>query len=76
MTKLKLRDFRTIRELDAAFEPGVHVLLGRSAQGKTNLLEAVYLLATLRSFRGVGNAQLIRHEQKAFFAGGLAIEVE
>ena len=69
LTKLKLRDFRNIRELDAAFEPGFHVLLGRNAQGKTNLLEAVYLLATLRSFRGVGNAQLIRHEQKAFFAG-------
>ena len=73
LTKLKLRDFRNIRELDAAFEPGFHVLLGRNAQGKTNLLEAVYLLATLRSFRGVGNAQLIRHEQKAFFAGGLAL---
>ena len=73
LTKLKLRDFRNIRELDAAFEPGFHVLLGRNAQGKTNLLEAVYLLATLRSFRGVGNAQLIRHEQNAFFAGGLAL---
>ncbi|SVB48447.1 uncharacterized protein METZ01_LOCUS201301, partial [marine metagenome] len=73
LAKLKLRDFRNIRKLDAAFEPGFHVLLGLNAQGKTNLLEAVYLLATLRSFRGVGNAQLIRHEQKAFFAGGLAL---
>ena len=71
--RLKLRDFRNIRRLDVEFEPGFHVLLGRNAQGKTNLLEAVYLLATLRSFRGVGNAQIIRHERKAFFAGGLAI---
>ncbi len=71
--KLKLRDFRNIRRLDIAFEPGFHVLLGLNAQGKTNLLEAVYLLATLRSFRGVGNAQIIRHGQKAFFAGGLSL---
>jgi len=73
LAKLKLRDFRNFRRLDVPFEPGFHVLLGRNAQGKTNLLEAVYLLATLRSFRGVGNAQIIRHERKAFFAGGLAI---
>ena len=73
LARLKLRDFRNIRRLDVEFEPGFHVLLGRNAQGKTNLLEAVYLLATLRSFRGVGNAQIIRHERKAFFAGGLAI---
>ena len=73
LARLKLRDFRNIRRLDVAFEPGFHVLLGRNAQGKTNLLEAVYLLATLRSFRGIGNAQIIRHERKAFFAGGLAI---
>jgi DNA replication and repair protein RecF len=73
LTKLKLRDFRNIRRLEAAFEPGFHVLLGCNAQGKTNLLEAVYLLATLRSFRGVGSAQIVRNRQKAFFAGGLAL---
>ncbi|HJO08270.1 MAG TPA: DNA replication/repair protein RecF [Verrucomicrobiota bacterium] len=73
LAKLKLRDFRNIRRLDIAFESGFHVLLGLNAQGKTNLLEAVYLLATLRSFRGVGNAQIIRHGQKAFFAGGLSL---
>ena len=73
LAKLKLRDFRNIRRLDAAFEPGFHLLLGRNAQGKTNLLEAVYLLATLRSFRGVGNAHIIRNGQKGFFAGGLAL---
>ena len=43
--------------------------MGANAQGKTNLLEALYLLATLRSFRGVGGAQLIRHEAKGYFIG-------
>jgi DNA replication and repair protein RecF len=43
------------------------LLLGDNAQGKTNLLEAIYLLATLRSFRGVGGAQMVRHGQKGYF---------
>jgi DNA replication and repair protein RecF len=45
------------------------VLLGDNAQGKTNLLEAIYLLSTLRSFRGVGGAQLVRLGQKGYFIG-------
>ena len=70
---LRLRDFRNYRRLDADFGPGFHVLLGRNAQGKTNLLEAVHLLATLRSFRGVGSAAMVRHGQPGWFVGGRVI---
>src|SRR5258708_4332929 len=73
LAHLKLRDFRNYRRLEAAFSPGFHLFLGDNAQVKTNLLEAIYLLATLRSFRGVGNAQMIRHGQNGFFAGGTAV---
>lgn len=70
LARLRLRDFRNYARLDADFAPGVHLLLGDNAQGKTNILEAIYLLATLRSFRGVGGAQMVRHGQKGYFAGG------
>jgi DNA replication and repair protein RecF len=70
LTHLRLRDFRNYPRLDADFAPGFHVLLGDNAQGKTNILEAIYLMATLRSFRGVGGAQIIRHGQKGYFIGG------
>jgi DNA replication and repair protein RecF len=56
--------------LDVDFAPGFHLLLGDNAQGKTNILEAIYLMATLRSFRGVGGAQMIRHGAKGYFVGG------
>lgn len=69
LVHLRLRDFRNYTRLDADFAPGFHVLLGDNAQGKTNILEAIYLLATLRSFRGVGGAQMVRHGQKGYFAG-------
>jgi DNA replication and repair protein RecF len=70
LAHLRLRDFRNYARLDADFAPGFHLLLGDNAQGKTNILEAVYLMATLRSFRGVGGAQMIRHGAKGYFAGG------
>lgn len=69
LTHLRLRDFRNYRRLDADFTPGFHLVLGQNAQGKTNLLEAIYLLATLRSFRGVGSAQLVRQGESGYFVG-------
>src|ERR1051325_10967656 len=73
LARLRLRDFRNYARLDAEFAPGFHLLLGDNAQGKTNILEAIYLMATLRSFRGVGGAQLIRHGQGAYFVGGTSV---
>lgn len=69
LAHLRLRDYRNYQRLDADFGPGFHLLLGNNAQGKTNILEAVYLLASLRSFRGVGGAQMIRHGAKGYFVG-------
>ncbi len=73
LAHLRLRDFRNYARLDVDFTPGFHLFLGGNAQGKTNILEAIYLLATLRSFRGVGGAQMIRHGQKGYFVGATAV---
>jgi DNA replication and repair protein RecF len=73
LAQLRLRDFRNYARLDAGFTPGFHLLLGDNAQGKTNILEAIYLIATLRSFRGVGGAQMVRHGQKGYFVGGVIV---
>jgi DNA replication and repair protein RecF len=69
LASLRLRDFRNYARLDAEFRPGFHLLLGNNAQGKTNLLEGIYLVATLRSFRGAGGAQMVRHGEKGYFVG-------
>ena len=70
LSQLRLRDFRNYGRLDLEFTPGFHLFLGNNAQGKTNILEAIYLLSTLRSFRGVASAQMVRHGQTGFFVGG------
>jgi DNA replication and repair protein RecF len=59
--------------LDLEFTPGLHLFLGNNAQGKTNILEAIYLLATLRSFRGVGSAQMVRHNAAGYFVGAKVV---
>ena len=71
LARLKLRDFRNYRRLEVDFPPGFHLLLGDNAQGKTNILEAIYLMSTLRSFRGVGGAQMIRHGETGYFVSGI-----
>ena len=73
LAHLRLRDFRNYARLDRDFAPGFHLLLGDNAQGKTNILEAIYLLATLRSFRGVGGTQMVRHGQKGYFVGATVV---
>jgi DNA replication and repair protein RecF len=73
LAHLRLRDFRNYARLDVEFAPGFHLLLGDNAQGKTNVLEAIYLMSTLRSFRGVGSANLVRHGRTGYFVGGRVV---
>ncbi|MFB9769100.1 DNA replication/repair protein RecF [Lactiplantibacillus modestisalitolerans] len=60
LEKLSLHDFRNYADLDVQFSRGVNVLLGQNAQGKTNLLEAIYVLALTRSHRTANDKELIR----------------
>jgi DNA replication and repair protein RecF len=69
LNHLRLRDFRNYARLDVDFTPGLHLFLGDNAQGKTNIREAIYLRATLRSFRGVVSSQMVRHNQTGYFIG-------
>jgi DNA replication and repair protein RecF len=59
LTHLSLHNFRNYVRLDLDLPPGVAVLLGDNAQGKTNLLEAVYYLATSRSPHAGADRELV-----------------
>ena len=60
LREIYLRDFRNYPELRVDFEPGVNLIVGDNAQGKTNLLEAISYLGSGRSFRAQKNAEMIR----------------
>ena len=59
LTHLSLQNFRNFAELELDFGKGVTVLFGGNAAGKTNLLEAVYMLATAKSLRAGSERELI-----------------
>lgn len=66
LTQLTASSFRNLEPLDVELGPGRHLLLGANGAGKTSLLEAVYLLATTRSFRTPRVAECARHGVSAF----------
>ncbi len=66
--RLRLTDFRSYRELDLTLPTGLTVFYGRNAQGKSNLLEAISLIATTRSFRTSSEREAIRWGAPGRFA--------
>ncbi len=63
ITRLWLQDFRSYDHLDLPLGEGLTAILGPNGVGKTNLLEALGLLATLKSFRGAPTERLVRRDQ-------------
>ena len=60
LNKLMIRDFRNYEYSELDFEPGVNLILGKNAQGKTNLLEAISYLGSGKSFRALKSSEMVR----------------
>ncbi|MCM1399563.1 MAG: DNA replication/repair protein RecF [Clostridium sp.] len=58
--KLALNNFRNYDEVDIQFSNGINILYGDNAQGKTNILEAIYMIATTKSHRGNKDREIIQ----------------
>ena len=58
--EIELKDFRNYKELRTSFSKNVNIFLGNNAQGKTNLLEGIYLNAMAKSFKTTKDKELIR----------------
>lgn len=81
--RLRLRNFRNYASLDLDLFPGKNVLLGDNGQGKTNIVEAIYLCGTGKSYRTPRDTELIRWGESTFYTasrflrnnGDLLVEV-
>ena len=62
LSRLRLTNFRNLTHLDVGLSPGVTVYYGPNAQGKTTLLEAVYLLCIARSFRAENEREVVNFD--------------
>lgn len=57
---LELNNYRNYDYLSISFDKGTNILYGDNAQGKTNILEAIYLSATTRSYKGTNDKDIIK----------------
>jgi len=60
LKKISLKNYRNYKEEEMELNSGKNLIIGKNAQGKTNILESVYVLSTLKSQRTSNNTELIR----------------
>lgn len=63
---LQLENFRSAKSADLHFSNGVNLIFGKNAEGKTNVLEAIYFFARGKSFRGARDADMVRFGERGF----------
>ena len=62
---LKLLNFRNYKELNLDFSEGINIFIGENGVGKTNILEAIYVLSLTKSNRYGTNLDLINHQEES-----------
>ena len=70
LSALQLTDYRNYPLVSCAFSPGVTMVVGANAQGKTNLLESIYYLSIGKAYRQARDEQLVRWGARAFCLQG------
>ena len=66
LSKLSINSFRNLEDQNIGFSEGVNLILGENGQGKTSILEAIYILSQGKSFREKSNKHLIQWQKKGF----------
>ena len=74
LNELRIRHFRNLADQELSLPPEGVAIIGENAQGKTNLLEAIYYLETFRSFRAARDERLVAFGQEFFRVVGALVE--
>lgn len=64
INQIQLQNYRNYESLSLDFSPTINVFIGQNAQGKTNVMESIYVLAMAKSHRTHNDKELIRWEQE------------
>lgn len=76
LTEMILHNFRNYPRLEFRPHPGFNYIFGNNGSGKTNLLEAIYYLSHLRSFRRISREKMVLHGSGGMYASGAFVEDE
>ena len=63
ITSLKINNFRNYKKLVLDFNPSKNIIIGKNGMGKTNIVEAIYVLALTKSFRGSKDDVIIKYDE-------------
>ena len=66
--RLKVENFRNLKRLDIEFSDGVNIIYGNNAQGKTNIIEAIYIFSFGKSFRANRDIELLKFDKEYFLS--------
>ncbi len=67
LEKIKIRNYRNYDNLEMIFEKGINYLFGLNGVGKTNLIEAIYYVSNLESFRTTDDKSLLKDFKGEFY---------
>lgn len=76
LKKLETNGFRNLSSLSLEFSENVNIIFGENGQGKTNLLEAIWLLSGNKSFRGAQDRDFFKFDSENFFIGAKVFDGE
>ena len=68
LKSLKLVNYRSFSKLYLKFHPKKNIILANNAKGKSNVIESIYMLSFLKSFRTERNAELIKFGNASAYA--------
>ena len=66
--RLRVENFRNLEKLDIEFSDGVNIIYGNNAQGKTNIIEAIYIFSFGKSFRANRDIELLKFDKEYFLS--------
>ena len=66
--KLKVENFRNLENLDIEFSKGINIIYGNNAQGKTNIIESIYIFSFGKSFRANKDIELLKFDKEYFLS--------
>jgi len=74
INRIEVDGFRNLKGIEIDFDPGINLIVGENGAGKSNLLEAIYYLLYLRSYRNATEAELVNLESEGFSLKGFGDE--
>ncbi|MCP4131384.1 MAG: DNA replication/repair protein RecF [bacterium] len=74
--ELSIKNFRNYEALDLEFSPGINFIIGENGTGKTNILEAISIASNIKSFRNIGDSEIIKWGNDSFYCSTTTEESE